>query len=581
MLWCRRLLGGCAATAVVACLVPAGAAGQEIDDSYIVVYERAISDPSAETAARERQLGFDSSRRFRRAIEGFAATLTPEQVSRLREDPEVAHVTPNRRVRATGFVPLVSGDTTPFGVRRMLAGTTTTAREASGANVAVIDTGIDLDHPDLNVADGTDCISPGTPAEDDDGHGTHVAGSIAARNNGTGVVGVAPGTKTYAVKVLNSNGEGSTASVICGIDWVAANAASLGIKVSNMSLGGVSDAVGSCGSTSDPQHQAICNATAAGVHFVVAAGNSAYDFDFASEPDVPASYPQVLTVTAMSDSDGLPGATGGGPSCWSDQPDDGPADFSNFAATEAGAAHTIAAPGVCINSTVPGGGYGLSSGTSMASPHMAGIVALCIAEGGSGGPCASLTPAQVITYLRAQAQSYNQANPDYGFAGDADNQTGSFYFGHLQGPLDELGAPPPGPGGQGGGENTPVGTDTTAATPLTRPALAKADLSRARGSIKVRRGRFTYSFGGPPGAAGEAAFRSIAKVKVSVRRKVTLARKSFRVRNSGRVTLRIKLSRKNLRILRRNRRIKLRVAVRLENAAGQTSRATRTLTLRI
>ena len=316
------------------------------------------------------------------------------------------------------------------------------------------------------------------------------------------------------------------------------------------------------------------------MNFVVAAGNSEYDFDYPPQPDVPAAYPQALTVTAVSDSDGLPGATGGGPGCWSGQPDDGPASFSNFAATETGAAHTIAAPGVCINSTVAGGGHEVLSGTSMASPHMAAIVALCIEEGGAAGPCASLSPAQVISYLRAQAASYNAANPGYGFAGDPNSQLGAFYFGFLQGPLDELGDPPAPASGGPGGAALPGGSTDAPVTALPRRILAKANLSRAKSSIKVKRGSFSYSFRAVPQAAGRVSFASIGKVRGSARRKVTLARKSFSVRRSGRVTLRIKLSRKNLRILRRNRRIKLRVTVKLIDAAGLTSTATRTLTLR-
>ena len=103
----------------------------------------------------------------------------------------------------------------------------------------MIDTGIDLDHPDLNAISGKDCVHPGTTAEDDNGHGTHVAGTIARRNTGAGVVGIVPGMMLYAVKVLAANGSGMWSQVFCGIDWVTANAAALNIKVANMSLVGV------------------------------------------------------------------------------------------------------------------------------------------------------------------------------------------------------------------------------------------------------------------------------------------------------------------------------------------------------
>jgi subtilisin family serine protease len=105
-------------------------------------------------------------------------------------------------------------------------------------NVAVIDTGIDLTHPDLQAVNGTNCVSPGAPAQDDNGHGTHLAGTIAARNNGSGVTGMVPGTTVYAVKVLNAAGSGRESQFICGVDWVTANAARLNIKVANVSLGG-------------------------------------------------------------------------------------------------------------------------------------------------------------------------------------------------------------------------------------------------------------------------------------------------------------------------------------------------------
>ena len=119
-----------------------------------------------------------------------------------------------------------------------------------------------------------------------------------------------------------------------------------------MSLGGTGDPVESCATTNDPLHKAIWPSTAAGITSVVAAGNDEWDFDYAPEPDTPAAYPEVLTVTAMADSDGQPGRPGAVvPACDGDEPDDGVASFSNWAGTSAGAAHTIAGPGVCVRST--------------------------------------------------------------------------------------------------------------------------------------------------------------------------------------------------------------------------------------
>jgi subtilisin len=429
-------LGLVLATAVAA---PQAAAASNRNASkargYIVVYRASVTSVNAETESRERVRGFSSRLRFRSALEGFSARLKPSQVRGLRADPEVDFVSPDLRVRAASAVPLASGEPLPpTGVQRIGAATATTTRQASTANVAVLDTGIDFAHPDLNAVSGKNCIGSGSAA-DDQGHGTHVAGTIGARNNGAGVVGVVPGTKLYAVKVLNSSGSGLWSQVICGIDWATATRADSDpandVRVVNMSLSGGGGPVKSCSTTTDALHKAICKSLTAGITYVVAAGNSAWDFDDAANPDVPAAYPEVLTVTAMSDSDGVPGGTGGSPTCTSGQSDDRAATFSNYALTSAGRAHTIAAPGVCINSTVRGGGYARWNGTSMATPHVAGLVALCLGEGSTAGPCASLTPAQTISRIRADAEARTLANSGYGFLGDPSRPLSGNYFGYL------------------------------------------------------------------------------------------------------------------------------------------------------
>ena len=241
--------------------------------------------------------------------------------------------------------------------------------------MAIIDSGIDHDHPELDVRSGTDCTGGGpfsgscsgtAPADgdDDNGHGTHVAGTAAAIDNGEGVVGVAPGARLHAVKVLSSSGSGYTSWVIAGIDHVTANANT--IEVANMSLGGSGTDDGkSCAQTQNAQKKAICNSVDAGIVYVVAAGND--DVDAAGS--TPANHPDVITVSALADFDGLAGGLGA-TTCRSDR-DDTLADFSNWGATV-----ELAAPGTCIRSTVPGGGYATYSGTSMASPHVAGAAAL-------------------------------------------------------------------------------------------------------------------------------------------------------------------------------------------------------------
>ncbi|HEY3189575.1 MAG TPA: S8 family serine peptidase [Solirubrobacteraceae bacterium] len=442
------------ALTLFAAVAPSAAMAARPDDRvpgrYIVVYDSSVSSPDSATDAREQRDGFRAALRYGRAVKGFAARLSQAQVDRLQADGAVASITPDRRVRALGA--LAVGEAAPTGVRRLQAVSGTTAREASSVNVAVIDTGIDLDHPDLNVAAGRNCVNPAAAPDDDNGHGTHVAGTIGARNDGAGVVGVAPGTRLFAAKVLDAQGAGTASQVICGIDWVTSTRTDADptndIAVANMSLGGAGSPVGSCATTSDPEHKAICNSVAAGVTYVVAAGNSGWDFDFAFQPDLPAAYPQVLTVTALTDSDGQPGGTGGAPACRTSERDDRYASFSNYAATSAGQAHTIAAPGTCIRSTWLNGGYSTISGTSMATPHMTAAVALCLAENGVAGPCAGLTPAQIVAKMRADAQQINSLNTWYGFTGDPLHSpvAGRYYgFSPFAGAGAPVAPPPPPP----------------------------------------------------------------------------------------------------------------------------------------
>ena len=210
-----------------------------IDGSYIVVYKDSVASVGSATDKREQALGFRATHRYRSALQGFSAKLSDSQVWALENDRGVSFVQADRTASATGWVPRAVGEpVAPTGIRRIVAAKGTDVRQKAIHNVAVIDTGINLSHPDLNAVDGTDCVAPGTPAEDENGHGTHVSGTIGAKNNGSGVVGVAPSTRIYAVRVLNASGSGSFSQIICGLDWVSANAASKDIEVANMSLGG-------------------------------------------------------------------------------------------------------------------------------------------------------------------------------------------------------------------------------------------------------------------------------------------------------------------------------------------------------
>jgi subtilisin family serine protease len=403
--------------------------------SYIVVLNDG-ADAAAATASLERSVGFKSRFRYRSALKGFAAQLTEQQVATLRASPQVQFVSPDGVAEAVGYVPIVPGDNAPTGVRRIGAAVDQTSVKptAVGARVAVLDTGIDLANSDLDARNGTNCISPGRKAQDDNGHGTHIAGTISARNNGSNVVGVSPGTRVYAVKVLDSTGAGSFAQIVCGIDWVAAHGPGTkkNIRVANLSLGGGGADDANCGnSNGDALHKAICKAAAKGITFVAAAGKSSVDFAGV----VPAAYDEVLTVTAMADSDGAPGGFGGAPACSPSETDDSYLSSSNFAVSAADRNHTIAGPGVCITSDRLGGGTTVLSGTSVATPHSTGSASLCIGSKSSPGPCAGLTSAQVIQKLRNDAAAHATPGPipgsSNGFIGDPNHPIAGKYFGFL------------------------------------------------------------------------------------------------------------------------------------------------------
>ncbi len=348
---------------------------------YIVVLRESVADPTA-VARDHMRFGADVTFVYRSALKGYAATISPEALGAVRADPRVAFVEADHLVEAVD-------QRTPTGVERTFAddnrglGIDASDEGRIDVDIAILDTGIDREHPDLNLVGRVDCTlgrvshqrfpSTSKPmrcladaGEDGNGHGTHVAGTAAAIDNGTGVVGVAPGARLWGVKVLDDSGFGFDSSVIAGVDWVTANAGT--IDVANMSLGYECQAP-FC--QSDALDEAISNSVAAGIVHVVAAGNSEMD----AKDFVPANHPDVLTVSALADFDGEPGALGS-ETCRSDE-DDTLANFSNFGATV-----EVAAPGVCILSTWTGGGYETISGTSMASPHVAGAAALLVATRG-------------------------------------------------------------------------------------------------------------------------------------------------------------------------------------------------------
>jgi subtilisin len=196
---------------------------------YIVVLDDSVSAPGEVAAEHARTQGARVRRVYRSALKGYSATLFSDRLQALRADPRVAYLTADRPVHTTGQV-------LPTGIDRVDAERSST-RSGDGkgtvnVDVAVLDTGIDTDHPDLNVAGGVNCLG-GSSFDDDQLHGTHVAGTVAAKDNHFGVVGVAPGARLWAVKVVDETGTGTVESIICGVDWVTTHRST--IEVANMS----------------------------------------------------------------------------------------------------------------------------------------------------------------------------------------------------------------------------------------------------------------------------------------------------------------------------------------------------------
>jgi subtilisin family serine protease len=399
--------------------------------SYIVVLKDSVSSPGAVAASTGEAHGFKARFVYGHALKGYAGSFSAATASAIAAQPDVAYVTPDESFHAAGCTS--TEQCLPTWAERIGADQSS-ARSGDGegsvnVNVAVVDSGIDARHPDLNVVGGVNC-SNGKGFEDQFGHGTLVAGIIGAKDNGFGVVGVVPGANLWSVRVLNNKNVGSTSSILCGVDWVTATRTDSDptndIAVANVSIVGETNRVGddgNCGYTrKDPVHQAICASVGAGVTFVVAAGNSSADLQHFR----PAAYHEVLTATAIADYDGQPGGLSA-PGCEEAGADDSFAIFSNFATLATDQTHTVAAPGVCVASTAIGGLYGAGSGTSFASPAIAGTVALCIYR----GACAGLTPPQIVKKIVADAQAYNTLNPGYGFAGDPLRPTEGKDYGYL------------------------------------------------------------------------------------------------------------------------------------------------------
>lgn len=352
---------------------------QLIEGQYIVVFNnKAVEDVSSKypgNYAKAQEAMADQTRRvlsdagldsyeilsvYSSTVRGAALKLSKEEVEQLKDRKEISFIEQDRIVT---FAPPCgtknggpcegdggggggsSTQETPYGITRVNG-----VANYTGTSVAwVVDSGIDLDHPDLKVdaSRGFNAFTSGrdgSSTDDGNGHGTHVAGTIAALNNDFGVIGVAPGATVIPVKVLDSRGSGSYSGVIAGVDHVGANGRAG--DVANLSLGGpVSDAL----------DLAVKTASDKGIWFALAAGNSSADANNSSPARVNGNY--IVTISAMDKNNN-----------W--------ASFSNYGNPPV----DYCAPGVSVKSTWKGGGYNTISGTSMAAPHAAGVLLLGAAK---------------------------------------------------------------------------------------------------------------------------------------------------------------------------------------------------------
>jgi subtilisin family serine protease len=335
-----------------------------IDGSYLVVYE---DGATAEAKASAAALGAKVTQRYSAALTGFAAQISEQQARRFAADPDVAFVQQNQ------VLSLLTDQPNPpsWGLDRIdqrdlpLNSDYLYATTASNVHAYIIDTGMDLDHPDYGgrASSGFDAIDGGA-ADDCHGHGSHVGGTVGGTAHG-----VAKGVSLVAVRVLNCAGSGTTAQVVAGIDWVTANAVKP--ATANMSLGGSADAV---------LDAAVQASIAAGITYGVASGNSNTNACTAS----PARVPEAITVNATTRTDAR-------------------ASFSNF-----GPCTDIFAPGEGITSDWLAGGTNTISGTSMATPHVVGVSALYL----SAHPEA--TPQQVRDALVAVGTPGKVTSPGAG-----------------------------------------------------------------------------------------------------------------------------------------------------------------------
>ncbi|NNC53635.1 MAG: S8 family serine peptidase [Erythrobacter sp.] len=357
-------MGRLAAVSLVAlagATVATPAAAQKIENQYVCVFNPGLvgqGSVKAEANRSARAAGGNVKFTYERTIRGFAVNASAQGVANMQaKNPRIAYCEQDQ-VYTTSAPPPGKGpgggggddggsqpsQTTPWGITRVGGGQT-----GATGRALVLDSGVDLDHPDLNVNVGLSVnFTRDKNADDGNGHGTHVAGTIAAIDNNIGVIGIAPGVEVIGIKVLDRRGSGSTSGVIAGIEYAAQIANSN--DVANMSLGG---------GFSQALNDAVIAAAQTGLRFALAAGNESTSATTKSPAS--ANHPNIYTISSFAQGDN-----------WS--------SFSNYGNPPV----DYAEPGSGILSTYKGGGYATLSGTSMASPHAAGLLLLgAIRSGGT------------------------------------------------------------------------------------------------------------------------------------------------------------------------------------------------------
>jgi subtilisin len=358
-----------------------GIAPSFVPGQYIVVLNNEVVNPRAVASDMARKHGLGLRHVYGAALKGFAANIPAGRLHAIANDPRVKYVEPDQTVTAdpsgqsgTPRLTATQGSWATFSIAsakpkpgtaaqppqvlpngiRCVGGNLSSTLSGNGSgsvniDVAVLSSGIDTTHPDLNVVGGAN-FTKGSGYDDQYGNGTHEAGIIGALDNGIGVVGVAPGARLWAVKVLDSTGGGTEANVLAGIDWLVQKGT---IKVALL---------GFAGGTNQPVNDAVAAAVNQGITIVTCAGNFSMD----AHTVTPACVPGAITVAAMDDSNNTF------------------AGFSNYC-NDANLVDMIA-PGVNVYSTWYGGGYSTQSNTFASAAHVAGAVALYLSNHPGASP---------------------------------------------------------------------------------------------------------------------------------------------------------------------------------------------------